>query len=83
VEASSLCFPWHVDSPLAREVAAQVGYTAAFVGKVSNGPAIARHGSDPFAIPRVGEDYVERLPGPSRRSLLSVLREKLGRQSPA
>jgi hypothetical protein len=79
VEANALCFPWHVDSPLAREVAAEVGYAAAFVGKASNGPAISRAGSDLFAIARVGEDYVERLPGEGRRSLLSVLSEKLRR----
>lgn len=76
VDATSLCFPWHVDSPLARELAAEVGYVAAFAGKSSSAPAISRPGSDPFAIARVGEDYLERLPGPGRRSLLSVLKEK-------
>ena len=82
-EATALCFPWHVDSPLARTVAAEVGYLAAFAGKASTGPAISRPGSDPFAIARVGEDYVERLPGGNRRSLLSVLGEKYRRQPSA
>lgn len=77
VDATSLCYPWHVDSPLAREVAAEAGYAAGFAGKASSPPAISRPGSDPFAIARVGEDYVERLPGPGRKSLLSVLRGKL------
>ena len=79
VDATSLCFPWHVDSPLARQLAAEAGYVAGFAGKASSAPAISRPGSDPFAIARVGEDYVERLPGPSRRTLLSVLRQKLRR----
>ena len=79
VNATSLCFPWHVDSPLTRQLAAEVGYVAGFAGKASKAPAISRPGSDPFAIARVGEDYVERLPGPGRRSLLSVLRQKLRR----
>ncbi|MBX7185128.1 MAG: polysaccharide deacetylase family protein [Vicinamibacteria bacterium] len=79
VEATSVCYPWHVDSPLARQLAAEVGYVAGFAGKAPAPPAISRPGSDPFAIARVGEDYVERLPGPGRRSLLSVLRQKLRR----
>jgi Polysaccharide deacetylase len=78
-DATSLCFPWHVDSPLARELAAEVGYVAGFAGKAATAPAISRPGCDPFAIARVGEDYVERLPGPGRRSLFSVLRQKMRR----
>ena len=79
VDTTSVCYPWHVDSPLARQLAAEVGYTAGFAGKAPAPPAISRPGSDPFAIARVGEDYVERLPGPGRRALLSVLRQKLRR----
>jgi peptidoglycan/xylan/chitin deacetylase (PgdA/CDA1 family) len=78
-EAETLCFPWHVDSPLARELAKKIGYLAAFSGKVSSGPRISRPGADPFGFARIGEDYVERLPGPGRRSLLSVLWAKLRR----
>jgi hypothetical protein len=79
VHTESLCFPWHVDSPLARELAFAAGYVAGFAGKASSAPAISRPGSNPFAIARVGEDYLERLPGPGRRTLLSVLRQKLRR----
>jgi len=79
MDATSLCYPWHADSPLARQVAAEVGYVAAFAGKASAAPAISRPGSDLFSLARVGEDYVERLPGPGRRTLLSVLRQKLRR----
>ena len=79
IDAASLCYPWHAVSPLAKELAAEVGHVAGFAGKASSAPAISRPGSDPFAIARVGEDYVERLPGPRRRSLLSVLRQKLRR----
>jgi hypothetical protein len=79
IDATSLCYPWHVDSPLAREVAAEVGYVAGFAGKASSPPAISRPGSSLLSIARVGEDYVERLPGPGRKSLLSVLRRKMSR----
>ena len=79
VDATTLCFPWHVLSPLAKQLAAEAGYMAAFSGKASSGPAISRPNSDLLALARVGEDYLERLPGAGRRSLLSVLREKLRR----
>jgi peptidoglycan/xylan/chitin deacetylase (PgdA/CDA1 family) len=79
-EATTVCYPWHVFSEEAKHIAAEVGYRAAFAGKAEAPPAISRAGSDVFELARVGEDYVERLPGPGRRSLLSVLREKLGRR---
>ena len=80
VDALAVCYPWHVHSEEARWIAAEVGYAAGFAGKASAGPAISKPGSDPFGIARVGEDYLERLPGPGRRSLLSILREKLVRR---
>lgn len=80
VEATTVCYPWHVFSEQAKHIAAEVGYRAAFAGKASAPPAISRAGSDVFELARIGEDYVERLPGPGRRSLLSVLREKLRRR---
>ena len=80
VEATTLCYPWHVFSDAAKRIAAEVGYVAAFAGKADRGPAISGMGADPFEIARVGEDYVERLPGRGRRSLVSILQEKLGRR---
>jgi hypothetical protein len=79
VDATSLCFPWHVDSAAARKLAAETGYVAAFAGKASGPLRISGPASEPFALARVGEDYLERLPGPKRRPLLSILREKLRR----
>lgn len=78
-EARTVCYPWHVHSETARRIAAEVGYEAGFAGKVSGRSPISRPGSDPFEIARVGEDYVERLPGPGRRRLLSILGEKARR----
>ena len=79
-DAVSLCYPWHVDSPLARTLASEAGYLAAFAGKSSSGAPISRPGCDLFALARIGEDYVLRLPGPGRNSLLSVLRAKLSKR---
>ena len=82
VDATAVCYPWHVFSDVAKEIAAEVGYVAGFAGKASGGLAISRPGAPAYEIARVGEDYVERLPGPRRRALLSVLKEKLVRRAP-
>ena len=57
----------------------EAGYRTAFCGKVRGRP---HHppGGDPQAIARIGEDYVELLPGRGRADLLSVLRRKWARR---
>jgi peptidoglycan/xylan/chitin deacetylase (PgdA/CDA1 family) len=70
-----LCYPWHVDGPHARRMARELGYRTAFCGKVRGTP-ISRPGSDPHQIARLGEDYVEMLPGRGREDLASVLQHK-------
>lgn len=74
-----LCYPWHVSGRLARRLALRLGYRSAFWGKVPGTP-ITLPGGDPLAIARIGEDYVETLPGDGRRGLLSVLRAKWSRR---
>jgi peptidoglycan/xylan/chitin deacetylase (PgdA/CDA1 family) len=78
-ETRLLCYPWHAWGPLARRLAAATGYAAAFCGKVKGTP-ITRPGGDFLAIARVGDDYVELLPGRGRRSLTSVLTAKWRRR---
>ena len=74
-----LCYPWHTAGPTARRLAHEVGYRTAFCGKVP-GVVVSRAGSDPLAIARIGEDYVELLPGRGRVSLATVLRRKWARR---
>lgn len=74
-----LCYPWHVAGPTARRLARAVGYRTAFCGKVKGVP-ITPAGGDPLAIARIGEDYLELLPGRGRGDLASVLRRKLRRR---
>jgi peptidoglycan/xylan/chitin deacetylase (PgdA/CDA1 family) len=74
-EAAHLCYPWHVSGPTARRVAREVGYRTAYCGKIRGVP-ITPPGGDPHAIARVGEDYVELLPGKNRGDLASILRAK-------
>jgi peptidoglycan/xylan/chitin deacetylase (PgdA/CDA1 family) len=74
-----LCWPWHVAGPTARRIAVEVGYRTAFAGKVSAVPLTAP-GGDTHAIARIGEDYLELLPGRGRRTLSDVLRQKWSRR---
>jgi peptidoglycan/xylan/chitin deacetylase (PgdA/CDA1 family) len=74
-----LCYPWHVSGVTARRLARRIGYRTAFWGKVRGTP-VTLPGGDPLAIARIGEDYVETLPGDGRRGLLAVLRMKWSRR---
>jgi peptidoglycan/xylan/chitin deacetylase (PgdA/CDA1 family) len=74
-----LCYPWHAFGPTARRLAAEVGYRTAFCGKVAGVP-VTRPGGDLLTIARVGDDYVEMLPGRGRKSLLDVVRHKWRRR---
>lgn len=76
---TQLCYPWHVSGPTAERIAREVGYQAAFCGKVAGVP-ITLPGGDPSHIARVGEDWVETLPGKGRLSALAVLRRKWRRR---
>lgn len=78
-DAQHLCYPWHVFGPTTRRLATQTGYRFAFCGMIEGVP-ISPTGSDPMSIARVGEDYVELLPGQGRRSLLGVLALKCRRR---
>jgi peptidoglycan/xylan/chitin deacetylase (PgdA/CDA1 family) len=77
--AVHLCYPWHAAGPTARALAAEAGYQTAFCGKVDGVP-ITLPGGDPRAIARLGEDYLELLPGEGRGTLASVLRRKWSRR---
>jgi peptidoglycan/xylan/chitin deacetylase (PgdA/CDA1 family) len=74
-----LCYPWHSAGPTARQLAAEVGYESAFCGKVPGIP-ITRSGGDLREIARIGEDYMELLPGRGRATLAEVLRRKWARR---
>jgi peptidoglycan/xylan/chitin deacetylase (PgdA/CDA1 family) len=74
-----LCYPWHLSGPTAEALAIEAGYETAFCGKVP-GTAITRAGGDPRRIARIGEDYVELLPGKGRSSLTTILRRKWTRR---
>jgi peptidoglycan/xylan/chitin deacetylase (PgdA/CDA1 family) len=74
-----LCYPWHCAGPTARRLAREAGYEAAYLGKVPGTP-LTLAGGDPMTIARVGDDYVELLPGRGRGRLASILRRKWQRR---
>lgn len=74
-----LCYPWHVSSEAAERLAREVGYRTAFAGKLPGVP-LTLPGGDPLQIARIGEDYLEMLPGRGRVGLGAVLRAKWKRR---
>ena len=74
-----LCHPWHVAGPTALRLMREIGYRTAFAGKVPGVP-LTLAGGDPFRIARIGEDYVETLPGDGRVAIGDVLRRKWRRR---
>lgn len=74
-----ICYPWHAAGPTVQRLARDTGYRTAFMGKVPGTP-ITLTGGDPMCIARIGEDYVELLPGRGRADLGQVLRQKWQRR---
>ena len=74
-----ICYPWHAAGPTAQRLAREAGYRTAFMGKVPGTP-ITLPGGDPMSIARIGEDYVELLPGRGRADLGAILRRKWQRR---
>jgi hypothetical protein len=74
-----LCYPWHAFGPTATRLAVEAGYLGIFCGKVPGVP-ITRPGGDLRQIARLGEDYIELLPGQGRTTLGRVLRRKWSRR---
>jgi peptidoglycan/xylan/chitin deacetylase (PgdA/CDA1 family) len=74
-----ICYPWHAAGPTVQRLARDAGYRTAFMGKVPGTP-LTMTGGDPMRIARIGEDYVELLPGRGRADLGQVLRRKWQRR---
>jgi peptidoglycan/xylan/chitin deacetylase (PgdA/CDA1 family) len=74
-----LCYPWHTAGATTRRLAAEAGYETAFCGKVAGTP-VTLPGGNLQALARLGEDYLELLPGAGRATLAEVLRGKWRRR---
>jgi peptidoglycan/xylan/chitin deacetylase (PgdA/CDA1 family) len=69
------CYPWWSGSDQAVELSKKIGYATNFWG-ILPGRRTNRPGDDPYHIVRLLDDYIFRLPGDGRRSLMSVLSER-------
>jgi hypothetical protein len=69
------CYPWWSGCGAAMELSKKIGYATNFLGilpdRRTNSP-----GDDPYRIVRLLDDYLFRLPGDGRRSLISILAER-------
>jgi len=74
-----LCYPYGEGSGLAVELSVQAGYASNF-WTAENGKQLNRAGADPYHCPRLKGDYIFRLPGNGRRSLLAIIRDKFIRR---
>lgn len=69
------CYPWFIGSELADRLASKAGYSTLHYGI----DIVNNHGDVPLHIRRISEEYLFRLPGKGRRSLLSVWKNKVRR----
>lgn len=71
------CYPWWEGSDIAVEMSKKAGYLTNFWGVLPR-RRTNRCGDDPYRIARLlSDDYIFRLPGDGRDSLLRVIGEKL------
>ena len=71
------CYPWWEGSDLASEISKEAGYLTNFWGVLPNRKT-NRKGADPYKISRIlSDDYIFRLPGSGRKSLIKIIQEKL------
>ncbi|MGL5082089.1 MAG: polysaccharide deacetylase family protein [Microcoleaceae cyanobacterium] len=75
-----LCYPWGVGSQKAIELSQKVGYQSNFWVSLDHRNT-NRSGDSPFHIPRLKDDYLFRLPGEGRQSLLQIFQSKLRRRA--
>ena len=75
-KVNHFCYPWWIGSAFASQISRDAGYLTNFWGIVP-GRKTNKKGDDPFRIARlVTEDFIFRLPGKGRKSLLKVLQNK-------
>jgi len=75
-----LCLPWGVGSPLTTELSQLVGYKTILAGRLKDNIKLCVD-SDPNTIYRVGPDFFYCLPGKGRKSVYTVMKDKVLRRA--
>jgi hypothetical protein len=76
-----LCYPWFMGSPLAVEQSRRAGYRVNYWG-ISPRRKTNRPGDDLFYVPRLEDQYLFRLPGKGRKSLMEIVDKKFRTNMP-
>lgn len=74
-----LCLPWTIGNEKTVEICKKLGVKSCFWG-ILDKKRINKPGDDPFYITRIKNDFLFRLPGKGRKSLLSIYTDKLKRR---
>ncbi len=74
-----LCLPWTKGSDATIKVCKELDIKSCFWGVLDN-KKINKIGDDPYFITRIKNDFIFRLPGNGRRSLLSIYKYKMQRR---
>ena len=74
-----LCFPQGAGSARAIQLARDAGFESCVWTRLPSG-ATNRPGCDPYRVGRIKHDYIYRLPGKGRRSLVRILGAKVVRR---
>lgn len=74
-----LCVPWTISSNITSEAIKKAEYKTCFLGLLPN-KSINKPGDSPYNITRIKNDFIFRLPGQTRKNLLSIYGNKLKRR---
>lgn len=74
-----LCLPWTIGNRKTVEVCKKLGIKSCFWG-ILDYKRINKPGDDPFYITRIKNDFLFRLPGKKRKSIISIYSNKLKRR---
>jgi hypothetical protein len=75
------CFPFGIGSPIGERMAAESGYSAVYYGVKANFDIDKKESAEGIRrVTRLKDDYLFRLPGAGRKSLIQIFYEKAWRR---
>jgi hypothetical protein len=74
-----LCLPWTIGNDLTIKISKELGIKSCFWGTIRKNK-ISTAGSNTYYIPRLKNDFLPRLPGANRKSLISIYSYKIRRR---